>query len=154
TGGAITLSGTPVISVVNNTDSARISSPIMGGSGLTKDGAGTLILDGNSSYSGGTSIAAGTLQIGNGAATGSITGDVGTNGVLAFNRSDDTTFSGNVSGGGSINKLGNNTLTVTGNLNHTGGTTVSAGTLMVGDGSGNGSLTGNVTVNGVVAFNN
>ena len=49
----------------------------IGGTGaLTKQGAGTLILTGANSYAGGTTIAAGTLQIGNGGTTGSLVGDI------------------------------------------------------------------------------
>ena len=56
--------------------------------------AGTLVFTGNNSYLGGTTITAGTLQIGNGGTSGSIVGNVADNGNLAFNRSDAVTFSG------------------------------------------------------------
>ena len=49
---------------------------------------------------GGTTIAAGTLQLGDGGADGSILGDVLDNGTLAFNRSDVATFAGTISGSG------------------------------------------------------
>ena len=55
---------------------------------LTLNGAGTQILAGNNTYSGLTTITAGTLQLGNGGATGSInsTSSLVNNSVLAFNR--------------------------------------------------------------------
>ena len=55
---------------------------------FTKNGAGTLGLSGANTYTGGTTISAGTLQIGNGGTSGSIVGNVTNNADLAFNRSD------------------------------------------------------------------
>src|SRR5262249_29936399 len=77
---------------------------------LTKSDAGTLVLVGNNTYTGGTTIEAGTLQLGNGGTTGSIIGNVTDNGVLAFNRSDSATFGGVISGTGSLVKDGVGTL--------------------------------------------
>ena len=45
---------------------------------LQKVGVGTQILSGANTYTGGTTVTSGTLQIGNGGTTGSITGDVAT----------------------------------------------------------------------------
>jgi fibronectin-binding autotransporter adhesin len=81
---------------------------------LIKVGAGTLVLAGTDSYGGGTTISEGTLQIGNGGTTGSITGDVTDNAFLVFNRSDDLTFKGLVSGSGSLEQAGKGTLNLTG----------------------------------------
>ena len=50
------------------------------------------------------------------------------------------------SGSSSLLKLSTNTLTLTANNGYTGATTVSAGTLALGDGTTNGSLAGNVSV--------
>jgi autotransporter-associated beta strand protein len=61
---------------------------------LAKIGTGTLTLTGNNTYSGGTRISGGFLQIGNGGTTGSISGDVTNNGWLVFGRSDNVTFDG------------------------------------------------------------
>ena len=55
---------------------------VSGTGSLTQAGSGTLILTGANTYSGGTTISAGTLQIGNGGTTGSIAGNVADNGVL------------------------------------------------------------------------
>ncbi len=106
--------------------------PISGPGTLTKQGAATLTLTGNNSYTGGTTIDAGTLQIGNGGTSGNIVGDVTDNGVLAFNRSAALSFSGAISGAGSLEQRGGGTLTLTGNsAAFSGSTSVLAGTLVV-----------------------
>ena len=88
---------------------------VISGTGtLTKSGAGTLILTGENTFGGGTTISAGTLQIGNGGTTGSISGNMIDNGVFVFDRSDALTYAGNISGTGSLVKNGAGTLTLTG----------------------------------------
>lgn len=63
---------------------------ITGAASLSKGGSGTLVLATDNDYSGGTTVTAGTLQLGNGGAQGSFTGGITlTSGsTLAFNRSD------------------------------------------------------------------
>ncbi|HEX7260766.1 MAG TPA: autotransporter-associated beta strand repeat-containing protein, partial [Luteolibacter sp.] len=66
-GGALTLatsSGIPAIFVNNQT--ATLNAVLAGTSGLTKTGAGNLILTGANNYTGSTIISAGTLQLGDG----------------------------------------------------------------------------------------
>ena len=103
---------------------------------LAKLGTGTLVLSGSNSYSGGTTISAGTLQIGNGSTAGSVSGNILNNSALVFNRSDNTTYSGIISGTGSVTQSGVNTLTLNGTNTYSGGTTISTGTLALGGGSG------------------
>jgi len=99
---------------------------------LNKTAGGTLTLAGNHSYSAGTTIGAGTLQIGNGATAGALaTPTVANNGVLAFNLNSDYTFAGAISGSGSVDKLGSGTTTLTGTNSYAGPTTVQAGTLLI-----------------------
>jgi autotransporter-associated beta strand protein len=95
---SLQLSGSSIITV-NNTAGLVIGSVVGGTIGLTKEGTGTLVLTGANTYTGGTTISAGTLQIGNGGVTGSILGDVTDNGNLAFNHSDNITFAGSISHG-------------------------------------------------------
>src|SRR6202023_1955056 len=101
---------------------------------------------------GGTTIGAGTLQIGNGGTSGSIAGDVTDNGSLAFNRTNTVIFPGVVSGTGSLSQVGTGTLTLTGADTYNGGTTITAGTLQIGNGGAIGSIVGNVTDNATLAF--
>ncbi|MDH7795530.1 MULTISPECIES: autotransporter-associated beta strand repeat-containing protein [unclassified Beijerinckia] len=126
---------------------------IGGAGGLIKTDAGTLTLTGANTYTGGTTITQGTLQIGDGGTSGSIIGNVANNGTLAFNRSDAVTFAGVVSGGGNLQQIGSGTTILTGANTYTGGTTITQGTLQIGNGGTSGSITGNVTNNGTLAFN-
>src|SRR5262249_23276212 len=112
----------------------------------------TLILTGGNSYSGGATITGGTLQLGNGGASGSIAGNVTNNGTFAINRSDTFTFGGIISGSGAFQQNGAGTTIFTAANTYTGGTTINAGTLQLGAG---GSLapTGALTVNAGGTFN-
>jgi outer membrane autotransporter protein len=76
-------------------------------------------------------ISQGTLQIGDGTATGSIIGDVTDNANLAFNRSDVFTFGNTITGTGSVTQVGTGTTILTGTSTYTGPTTVTGGTLSV-----------------------
>jgi fibronectin-binding autotransporter adhesin len=103
---------------------------------LTKTGAGTLILTGANNYTGGTTIAAGILQIGAGGATGALgTGAVVDNGALVYNLTAAATVSNVISGTGGITKLGTSSLTLSGANTYTGPTTVSTGSLLAGNAS-------------------
>jgi autotransporter-associated beta strand protein len=137
----------------NRSDTVTFGGLISGAGSVSQAGTGTTILTNNNTYTGGTTISAGTLQLGNGGATGGIVGNVIDNGVLAFNRSDPVTFGGIVSGAGALVNIGTGTLTLTGSNTYTGGTTISAGTLQIGNGGTSGSITGNVLDNSVLAFN-
>lgn len=127
---------------------------IVSGSGtLSQVGSGTLVLTGNNTYAGITTIASGTLQLGDGGTSGSVAGSVMDNGALVFNRSDDLGFAGVISGTGSLTKLGANTLTFTGNNSYTGTTTITGGVLQIGNGGATGALVGDTVNNGSLIFN-
>ena len=79
------------------------------------------------SYFRGTTITAGTLQLGAGGTTGSILGNVANNGTLAFNRNNHT-FGGLISGSGGVTQLGSITV-LTATNTYTGSTTITGGTL-------------------------
>ena len=108
---------------------------------LTKTGVGTLTLTGTNTYTGGTTVTTGILQIGNGAASGSIVGAVVDNAELVFNRSNTVTFAGAVSGAGNLSQAGSGTLVLTGTSSYAGTTVVSSGTLQVDGVLGNTAVT-------------
>ncbi|WP_426703068.1 autotransporter-associated beta strand repeat-containing protein [Rhodanobacter sp. Col0626] len=167
-GDDIALTGSaPVIRVGDGTTdgagmSATIASVLTGSDGLTKSDLGTLVLAGDNTYTGGTTIADGVLQLGEGGTSGSIVGDVADNGTLAFDRSDVQTFGGVISGSGAVTQIGSGTTVLAGDNSYTGATTVQGGTLLIdGDQSaangattvqsggtlgGAGTIGGNVTV--------
>lgn len=117
----------------------------VGGDGdLIKDGAGTLILTGNNSYTGGTQINAGAVQ----GSAKSLSGDINlaASTAVTFDQSDAGTFVHNITGLGDVNKTGTGALTLTGNVTTTGTTNVQQGALNVGDISTSGKIDGNVNV--------
>ena len=170
-------SGTARLTAGGNNGSTTYAGVLRNGSrattALTKTGSGTLTLTGANTYTGGTTVAAGTLRIGAGGTSGSITGNVSINagGTLAFDRSDNISFTG-ISGQGDLCQQGVGRLTLTGdNSAFIGGTTVAAGRLSIGAGSvlggavtvragavleGTGSVLGAVTVDddGILAPGN
>jgi outer membrane autotransporter protein len=150
-----TVTGDPTVNVAagnTNTMSGVIADGGAPGD-IIKTGAGILIFTANNTYTGGTTISAGTLQLGNGGTSGSIVGDVVNNATLVVNRSDALTLSGNVSGTGAFQQAGTGTTTFTGTNTYTGGTTISAGMLQLGNGGTSGSIVGNVVDNGTLTFN-
>src|SRR5204863_328044 len=122
--------------------------PISGPGALTFTGAGTSILTAANTYSGGTTIIAGALQVGDGGANGSLVGDVVNNGSLTFNRSDSVTFSGLVSGTGGLRQIGTGVLTLSGLNTYLGATSITAGTLAVASDSNLGAASAGLTLNG------
>lgn len=117
-----------------------VSGTIRGSGSLDKTGAGSLVLAGENTYSGGTAITEGTLQVGDGGTKGSISGNVANNARLVFNRSDSTSYGGVISGGGALEKTGSGMLSLPGDSSgFAGHTTVSHGILSV-DGALGGTL--------------
>nr|WP_247642510.1 autotransporter-associated beta strand repeat-containing protein [Brucella sp. 83/13] len=125
---AIILTGAGTL-LTDASTTLSLSGPISGTGALTKSGTGTLLLSGTAAHTGGTTITAGTLQIGNGGTDGSIDGNIVNNGALVFDRAGTLAYTGSISGTGTLTKNGSSTLTMTGTSTYTGETTVSAGTL-------------------------
>jgi fibronectin-binding autotransporter adhesin len=100
----------------NRSDSAVVFPyPITSGT-VSQDGSGMTTLALNNSYSGGTFINNGTLQVGNSGSTGSLgSGPVVNNGSLVLTRSDALfNISAALSGSGSIYQNGSGTTTLSG----------------------------------------
>jgi autotransporter-associated beta strand protein len=106
---------------------------IVGVGSLRKHGANTQILTGSNSYTGGTFVDAGILQIGNGGTTGSIVGNatMANSTTLIFNRSDATSFAGVISGSGTLIKQGAGTLTLSGSNTFTRVAEINAGLVAI-----------------------
>jgi autotransporter-associated beta strand protein len=100
------------------------------GGTFTKQGSGTLTLTGTNTYSGNTTITNGSLQIGSGGTSGSISSNVINNSAIIFNRSDTLTYSGVISGTGTLTKTGSGTANLSGDNTYSGNTTISVGTLV------------------------
>ena len=145
--------GGNTLSVGGNGQSTTYSGSLSGTGALAKSGSGTLTLSGSSSYAGGTTISGGVLQVGEGGTTGSIAGNVVNNASLIFNRSDASTYSGVISGNGTVTKQGAGTLTLSGSSFYTGVTTIGDGMLEVGAGGTTGSIAGSVFNSAALVFN-
>ena len=116
------------------------------GGTLTKIGSGTLTLTGTNSYDGGTTVSGGRLVA---TTSQSLLTDVVNNAELEFvTNGGNYSFSGTISGTGSLIKSGSEQLNLEGANTYSGGTIVAAGTL-VGSAA---SLQGPIVNRGIVAF--
>lgn len=115
---------------------------------LVKTGAGVQVLAGDSTHSGGTTISAGTLAVGNGGATGSLgSGAIVNDGSLVINRTGELAVSQAMTGSGALALGGSGTVVLSGNTNtYSGGTIADQGTLRVMNTSGSATGTGMVTI--------
>ncbi len=161
-GGAVTFNnGSPQI--------WSITSFIIGGGSLTKTGTGELDLRGANSYSGGTTLNAGTLGVESDFALGSGTltynggvlqlgsginaaNDIQLNAGAAFDTAgNNATLSGVISegvAGSSVTKVGAGTLLMTGTNSYSGGTFINTGTLSISLDSALGNAASSITFNG------
>jgi autotransporter-associated beta strand protein len=129
----------------------------LGGVQVVSLGGGALVLTGNHTAAGTLFIYDSTVQLGAGGTTGSWGGSgIAVASSLVFDRSDTLTYGGLISdfngGHGSLTQAGTGTLILAGNNTYTGGTTISAGTLQIGNGGATGAITGNVVDNGTLVL--
>ena len=73
-----------VLNTGGNNQSTTYAGVLSGSGSLVLSGTGTLVLGGLNTYSGGTTIAAGTLELGGTAANGGVQGNILDNGTLGF----------------------------------------------------------------------
>ncbi len=142
-GGAVIDSGAAATLTLAAADfSGAISGP------LSLVANGDVILSGANTYTGITTISAGSgLQLGAGGATGSIgAGAISDAGALTIDRSSALALANAISGSGKLQQLGTGVTSINTANTYTGGTTISAGTLAFGNGGALG--TGAVTQSG------
>lgn len=149
-------SGSPVINIVNQT--TTISAALAGSQGLTKAGAGLLVLTGANTFTGGINLGAGTLNFNNGSLGGNVV-DFTANAVLGWNGTNtqdvsaqikiedgvmatfatganNVTFASSLQAGtGGITKTGAGTLTISAANIYTGPTKVSVGRIVLSGGN-------------------
>ena len=113
--------------VFNQTTDGTYAGNMTGTGSLSKAGAGTLTVTGNNSYSGGTTVSAGRV-VGN---VSSLQGAIANEAAVEFQQTTDGTYTGAMSGGGTLEKTGSAALKVTGTSSLSGHTKVSGGRLSV-----------------------
>lgn len=151
-----------------------VTSGITGTGTLNKTGTGTMVLSGANTYSGGTTISAGTLQLGGADRllnTGAVTISGGTFDLQTFSETvgvvtltsgsivgtgtltgsayafQSGIVSASLGGTGALTKTTSGTLTLTGASTYSGGTTIDGGTVIINSSTNLGNVTGALTIN-------
>jgi len=131
--GDVSLNSNSAVLQFNRPDTLTFPGNITGNGSLVQAGPGATVLTGSNTYSGSTTVSNGTLQIGNGGASGMIPlNSIVNNAALIF----DT----------------NNSVTLTNTISGTGTTYVNGGTLQLGDGTNVGLINGPVVTNATLAL--
>ena len=145
--------------VLNVLSTVTLNRSMSGSGSLTKTGAGTLNINQPATYTGGTILREGSIQLGadNLPTTGTVTFDGGTlrvgnsgftasahpttvtanGGTFSVASALAVTWSGDITGGGGLTKIGTGFVTLAGNNSYSGGTTISEGTVRGSIGTGN-----------------
>ncbi len=124
-GGALNLGALQTVFVSTGASSGLIS----GLGGLTKTGSGTLTLSAANTYSGTTTVnSGGTLAF---VGSGSLGGAIVNNGLISLDSITDRVFAGALTGGGTLQKSGINTVTFNTASAFGGNVFISSGTLAV-----------------------
>ena len=155
-GGPLTLGLGTV--TTDSATAAAISAPVAGTAGLTKAGDGSLVLSGSNTYTGSTTISAGTLEIATDAALGDVANDLVIGGTLKTTSSIGLAAGRDLSGTGTLDIASGTTLTISGATSMSSLTLSNLGTLAFNNPASNpGNITttptsGTVTVNGAIGF--
>ena len=160
TGNTLTLTGVSAAAAsiqVASAVTATINVPLAGTVGITKNGAGTLVLGGTNTYAGGTTINAGTLQVSSDANLGAASTASTNNGIIL---SSGTLYAANsittaraFSGSGSIQVGSGNSLNTSGIMNVVNLTLPGAGTVALTNASGSLSGSASNAITGTLTFN-
>ncbi|EBG5322012.1 fibronectin-binding autotransporter adhesin ShdA [Salmonella enterica subsp. enterica] len=130
----------------------ELENTLSGSGSLVKTGTGELTLNGDNSYSGGTTITDGTLTADHADSLG--TGAVANSGVLQVGEGE---LENTLSGSGSLVKTGTGELTLSGDNSYSGATTITDGTLIAANvnalGSGNIDNSGTLMLDAEGEFN-
>ncbi|EDV0350230.1 fibronectin-binding autotransporter adhesin ShdA, partial [Salmonella enterica subsp. enterica] len=123
--------GTGDVTIAENATLAlsqgTLDNNVTGEGQIVKSGSDELIVTGDNTYSGGTTITGGILAAKDAASLGSGDVDIAENAKLELSQG---TLDNNVTGEGQIVKSGSDELIVTGANDYSGGTTISGGTLI------------------------
>ena len=129
-------------------NTTAIFAGVITGNSVTKVGTGTWILTGNNTYTGSTTINAGAIQIGDGGTSGTLNlnnaYNATDNASLIFNRYDNISFAGIISGGGSLTQAGFGVLTLNAADTYSGATFITTGTLAL---TNSGSIASSTNIN-------
>ena len=142
--GTLTLGNSAMLTLGGDNSTSTFTGTVGGSGGITKNGTGTLTLGGTNTFTGGLTINAGTLW----ASASGLGGNIVTDAQIGFDQAVAGTFGGTISGTGTLLKRGAGSLTLTGTNSYTGGTLVSAGSLI----GTTGSLQGAFVNNGELVF--
>jgi fibronectin-binding autotransporter adhesin len=123
------------IDVSNAATTLTVSGTAVGDDGLRKEGAGTLVLSGTNTYTGGTAVNAGTLRAGSTQAFGNAANNLSVASGATADLNGFNTSIGALVGGGSVT-LGSATLTSTGNSGTFSGSISGSGGFTRGGGFG------------------
>jgi autotransporter-associated beta strand protein len=127
----------------NEATSGTFNGSLAGAGSIEKLGAGDLTLTGTNTNGGPWTVSAGRL-IGT---SRSVRGDITNSAAVVFDQSTSGTYAGNMSGAGTLTKLGVGDLLLSGSNSFSGGTTLGGGTLALGSANALGSA-GTITFNG------
>ncbi len=120
--------GTGDVTIAENATLAlsqgTLDNNVTGEGQIVKSGSDELIVTGDNSYSGGTTITGGTLTVDHADSLGS--GDIDNSGVLKVGEGE---LENTLFGSGSLVKTGTGELTLSGDNSYSGGTTITGGTL-------------------------